>query len=67
MAIVNPRTVNEFGFQYIWYFIDQQQADNSSGLIVNDAFSGGGASTLRPGWTRTLILCFWIGPRSQLI
>lgn len=43
MAIVNPRTVNEFGFQYIWYFIDQQQQDNSPGLIVNDAFSGGGA------------------------
>lgn len=43
MAIVNPRIVNEFGFQYIWYFIDQQQADNSPGLIVNDAFSGGGA------------------------
>src|SRR6185503_19834566 len=43
LAIVNPRTVNEFGFQYIWYFIDQQQADNSSGLIVNDSFFGGGA------------------------
>lgn len=43
MAIVNPRIVNEFGFQYIWYFITQQQADNSSGLIVNDAFAGGGA------------------------
>ncbi len=43
MAIVNPRTVNEFGFQYIWYYIKQQQADASSGLIVNDAFTGGGA------------------------
>ncbi len=43
MAIVNPRTVNEFGFQYILYFIKQQQSDNSSGLIVNDAFNGGGA------------------------
>ena len=43
MAIVNPRTVNEFGFQYILYYIKQQQADASSGLIVNDAFSGGGA------------------------
>ena len=43
MAIVNPRTVNEFGFQYIWYYIKQQQADPSPGLIVNDAFSGGGA------------------------
>jgi len=43
MAIMNPRTVNEFGFQYIWYYIRQQQADSSSGLIVNDAFTGGGA------------------------
>jgi len=43
MAIVNPRTVNEFGFQYIWYYIKQQQAEASPGLIVNDAFSGGGA------------------------
>jgi hypothetical protein len=43
MAIVNPRTVNEFGFQYIWYFIKQQQAEPTPGLIVNDAFSGGGA------------------------
>ena len=43
MEIVNPRTVNEFGFQYIWYYIKQQQADASPGLIVNDAFSGGGA------------------------
>ena len=43
MAIVNPRTVNEFGFQYIWYYIKQQQAESTPGLIVNDAFSGGGA------------------------
>jgi hypothetical protein len=43
MAIVNPRTVNEFGFQYILYFIKQQQAESTPGLIVNDAFSGGGA------------------------
>jgi hypothetical protein len=43
MAIVNPRIVNEFGFQYIWYYIKQHQADPSSALIVNDAFSGGGA------------------------
>jgi len=43
MAIVNPRTVNEFGFQYIWYYIKQKPADPSPGLIVNDAFSGGGA------------------------
>jgi hypothetical protein len=43
MAIVNPRTVNEFGFQYIWYYIKQQQADATPGVIVNDAFVGGGA------------------------
>ena len=43
MAIVNPRVVNEFGFQYIWYFIKQQQSENSAGLVVNDAFTGGGA------------------------
>jgi hypothetical protein len=43
MAIINPRTTNEFGFQYIWYFITQQQRDPSSGLTVNDAFTGGGA------------------------
>src|ERR1043165_7196229 len=43
MAIVNPRTVNEFGFQYIWYYIKQQKADNSPGIVVNDAFTGGGA------------------------
>src|SRR3989449_8288688 len=43
MAIVNPRIVNEFGFQYIWYYIKQNAADPSSGLIVLDAFTGGGA------------------------
>jgi Carboxypeptidase regulatory-like domain/TonB dependent receptor len=43
MAILNPRTVNEFGFQYIWYYITQKPADPSAGLIVLDAFSGGGA------------------------
>ncbi|HYX27828.1 MAG TPA: carboxypeptidase regulatory-like domain-containing protein [Pyrinomonadaceae bacterium] len=43
MAIVNPRTVNEFGFQYIWYYIKQQQSDASPAVIVNDAFTGGGA------------------------
>jgi Carboxypeptidase regulatory-like domain/TonB dependent receptor len=43
MAILNPRTVNEFGFQYIWYYITQESKDPSSGLIVLDAFSGGGA------------------------
>jgi len=43
MAILNPRVVNEFGFQYIWYFIKQQQAESTPGVIVNDAFSGGGA------------------------
>lgn len=43
MAIINPRIINEFGFQYIWYYIKQTPADPSSALIVNDAFSGGGA------------------------
>jgi len=43
MSILNPRTVNEFGFQYIWYYIKQKSADPSSALIVLDAFSGGGA------------------------
>src|SRR5438105_8520042 len=43
MAIINPRTVNEFGFQYIWYYIKQNAADPRSGLIVLDAFTGGGA------------------------
>jgi Carboxypeptidase regulatory-like domain len=43
MAIVNPRTVNEFGFQYIWYPIKQTSKDPSPGLIVLDAFSGGGS------------------------
>jgi len=42
MAIVNPRIVNEFGFQYIWYYIKQKPADISPGLIVLDAFTGGG-------------------------
>jgi len=43
MAILNPRTINEFGFQYIWYYITQKPKDPSPGLIVLDAFSGGGA------------------------
>ena len=43
MSILNPRTVNELGFQYIWYGITQQTRDASTGLIVNDAFSGGGS------------------------
>jgi len=43
MAILNPRTVNEFGFQYIWYNITQKSRDPNPGLIVLDAFSGGGA------------------------
>jgi hypothetical protein len=38
MAIINPRIVNEFGFQYIWYYIKQTPADPGSALIVNDAF-----------------------------
>ena len=43
MDILNPRTVNEFGFQYIWFYITQKPKDPSPGLIVLDAFSGGGA------------------------
>ncbi|PYS38727.1 MAG: hypothetical protein DMF71_16375 [Acidobacteria bacterium] len=43
MAILNPQTVNEFGFQYIWYPIKQTAKDPSPGLTVLDAFSGGGA------------------------
>lgn len=43
MAILNPRIVNEFGFQYIWYFIKQKSADPSAGVTVLDAFTGGGA------------------------
>src|SRR5437016_5741413 len=43
MTILNPRTVNEVGFQYIWYYITQKPSDPSPGLIVLDAFSGGGA------------------------
>ena len=43
MAILNPRTVNEFGFQYLWYNITQKSQDPSTGLIVLDAFSSGGS------------------------
>jgi hypothetical protein len=43
MSILNPKTVNEFGFQYIWYNITQKSKDPSPGLIVLDAFSGGGS------------------------
>ena len=43
MAILNPRTINEFGFQYIWDFQTQKPANSSSGIVVIDAFSGGGA------------------------
>ena len=43
MAILNPRTVNEFGFQYLWYNIKQTSRDPSAGLIVLDAFSSGGS------------------------
>src|SRR3989449_10219824 len=42
MAIVNPRIVNEFGFQYIWYYIKQKTLGPSSGVTVLDAFTGGG-------------------------
>lgn len=43
MAILNPKTINEFGFQYIWYPIKQTSKDPSPGVTVLDAFSGGGA------------------------
>jgi hypothetical protein len=43
MSILNPRTVNEFGFQYIKYDITQKSTDPNPGLIVLDAFSGGGS------------------------
>src|SRR5216684_3855894 len=43
MAILNPKTVNEFGFQFIRYNITQTSKDPSSGLIVLDAFSSGGS------------------------
>src|SRR5713226_4619972 len=43
MAILNPRTVNEFGFQFIRYDITQTSKDPSAGLIVLDAFSSGGS------------------------
>ena len=52
MAIINPRLVNEFGFQYIWYYIKQTPADPGSALIVNDAFSGGGAQIGNYSFTR---------------
>jgi hypothetical protein len=43
MSVLNPRALNEFGFQYIWYNITQTSRDPSPGLVVLDAFSGGGA------------------------
>ncbi len=52
MAIINPRIVNEFGFQYIWYYIKQTPADPSTALIVNDSFSGGGAQIGNYSFTR---------------
>ena len=52
MAIVNPRTVNEFGFQYIWYFIDQKSANASAAINVLDAFTGGGAQIGNYSFTR---------------
>lgn len=43
MSVLNPRALNEFGFQYIWYNISQTSLDPAPGLIVLDAFSGGGS------------------------
>ena len=52
MAILNPKTVNEFGFQYIWYDITQKSKDPSPGLIVLDAFSSGGSQIGNYSFTR---------------
>ena len=52
MSILNPKTVNEFGFQYIWYDITQKSKDPSPGLIVLDAFSGGGSQIGNYSFTR---------------
>jgi hypothetical protein len=43
MAILNPQTVNEFGFQYILYPIKQTAKDPSAAVSVLDAFTSGGA------------------------
>jgi hypothetical protein len=52
MSILNPRTINELGFQYIWYDITQKTKDPSPGLIVLDAFSGGGSQIGNYSFTR---------------
>ena len=51
-AIINPTTANEAAFQYIWYYIQQTTNDPSSGLIVLDAFSGGGSQIGKYTFTR---------------
>jgi hypothetical protein len=53
MAILNPKTVNEFGFQYIGYDITQKSKDPSPGLIVLDAFSSGGSQIGNYSFTRS--------------
>lgn len=52
MSILNPRMVNELGFQYLWYDITQKSADPSPGLIVLDSFSGGGSQIGNYSFTR---------------
>lgn len=42
-AVINPTTTNEIGFQYIWYNTQQTTNNPDPGLIVLDAFSGGGS------------------------
>ncbi len=42
-AVINPTTTNEIGFQYIWYNTRQTTNIPDPGLIVLDAFSGGGS------------------------
>ena len=53
MSILNPRTVNEFGFQYIGYDITQTSKDPSPGLIVLDSFTGGGSQIGNYSFTRS--------------
>jgi hypothetical protein len=53
MSILNPRTVNEFGFQFIGYDITQTSKDPSPGLIVLDSFSGGGSQIGNYSFTRS--------------
>lgn len=42
-TVLSPTVANEAAFQYIWYGIQQTTNDSGPGLIVLDAFSGGGS------------------------